>query len=945
MNQHVKRALITAVILVGAIGVWNSAWVEAATNPIRVLLPNRTVHAQANARYMGADVVFLIDQSGSMGGASFGSQSPSRPATDPDNMRFQAVEFGVDWVGNFRASQSALGNDLDIRVGAVYFGGVSDTIRTAFVTEIALPLSTITAETPQDWQTERTSLVGAVSLPTFGERNLGNTDFISGLETTFEQLGAPDEQRLQLIILITDGSPCAPDRFTNRECSTASDQSSHMDDVYSMVNSRFNAPNQQVYALALDAANGFWPRFESSWRAITDDNAERLENARDMGVRLNDILESYFGDLEEDTGAVTELAPTLRRVSGTQTDLPYADGRVAVDVLPYQQLMIVTVFKSNRQSRLRIEAPNQQPFDSRTADIFISGENTLIETWRIPNPQPGRWVLGTQLDSEARLADPNADLRLTFVRALFNFTQPLAQQQQYQPYEYAIKITDSNNIPLDLYTSATYQLTGSVNIVAPDGTTSAAVLSPSDQPGEYRARSTPFAQGNYRASTDVYVGSDGATPIFSATPLDSVLVLPTEIEINGLLEEVLEGIPQTYELRFKRGDSVVLTGIEVEQFMVALLPPDEDDCALAVSTNSTTGLEVFEDFDLSETGVPTLAVTHYAIGEHQVCARIVIRDLADLAASSRVVFEGEYGRPLNVIVLRPLAFTATVANQPTLANAQITLPEEMRTEVPLVAGLEDLPVTRPYWSIAPIVLNVNVVDKTSTTPFALGTLMDANGGAPAFRLEILNEANRRVAEGTVLQLTDNNAIWEAQIPPLSSGTYTVTISTLSQQYGADRAFEPTDALLSFELVITPNFEKQNLTTAGIVGVSGFAVVLLVFGFILPFLARINPVRGRLILIRRLQSSAKPEDNSMVKVFVLESRRRNRYEVPLTQLPLVNPPMTELYTHSKRGKLHVKVGLNGKELQADLQDQQSAEIFIYNNEKYFLRWEKNNSTSP
>lgn len=926
-----RRGLITALIMAVLLTSGHISSAARVDDAAAITKP------QANRGFDGADVIFMVDQSGSMGGVEFQSEAPGRPATDPDNMRFLTVEFGIDWVGNFRAAQAALGNDLDIHVGAVYFGGVSNEIGSREVTEVALPLTPITAENPAEWQGERDSLMSQVGLDAFGYRNLGNTDFIAGFEQVLAEMRPADSRRLQLVIVLTDGAPCAPDRFSDRSCATASDQINHMDDLHTLVNQAFESTNQHIYTIALDANSAYWPRFENAWRSITDDSAERLDDPRDMGVRLNDILEGYFVGLEDDSGGVTEAAPAVRPLAPNQTQRLYQDGLVGWDVLPYQQLMTVTLFKTDRAARLTVLDPNSASVSVNRADVFVTGEDTLIETWQIANPMPGRWVFGSRLDTQGLYADLSPNFRLTFVRALFSFHQPLNQQQEYLKFEYTINVTDANGAALVTYPNDIYQLVGDVHVTRPDGIVVDVPITSSGNPGEYHAEFTPFSDGLYSATVTAYVGSRSGDPIFSAAPSDTVRVMPTFVEISGLPERVLENIPQTYQLRLERGDGTAVSGVEIEQFIIALLPPESSDCSTAVTGNASTGLEIFDDFEMMD-GFATLEAVHHALGEHVVCARVVARDLADPNRATQPIYDGEYGDPITVIGLRPLRFTVTLADQAAQTGQSITLPDQVTKYAPLLEQFPDLPISVPYWTEEPVLLSVNVRDKESDTPFLLRPLAEAANNPTLFTLEILDAANRRVESELVVTPTDNGAVWSVSIPPLPTGRYAVTISTTSQAYGEDRAFHPDDAVISFTLEITPNALRQ---TWDIAKISTVVVVVVIAALILVtfVLARINPISGTLVLLRVPKGASDPASAAvMVRTISLRSRGKNRYTVPLTELPLIDPPLTELSLRGGRGQVRVKFGLNGADYETDLQDNRSEELFEYRNDRFFLRWE-------
>ena len=73
-----------------------------------LLLTQTMVLAQSDGEdvspYTGLDIIFIVDQSGSMGGAAFNPRNDSRipdVAMDPDGLRFQAVQAMVTWLGGF----------------------------------------------------------------------------------------------------------------------------------------------------------------------------------------------------------------------------------------------------------------------------------------------------------------------------------------------------------------------------------------------------------------------------------------------------------------------------------------------------------------------------------------------------------------------------------------------------------------------------------------------------------------------------------------------------------------------------------------------------------------------------------------------------------------------------------------------------------------------------
>lgn len=135
------------------------------------------------------DVVFIIDQSSSMGG-EYGL-----PPNDPTGQRANGPKWAIDWLTD---------NALDIcpdafhRVAVVSFGSS---------TQVDLPLSDINPGNTQEWAYLRTKLKENVQL-----FNLGQTDPKLAFEKAIQILDGAgqvgDTPRKRVIIYMTDGMPC-----------------------------------------------------------------------------------------------------------------------------------------------------------------------------------------------------------------------------------------------------------------------------------------------------------------------------------------------------------------------------------------------------------------------------------------------------------------------------------------------------------------------------------------------------------------------------------------------------------------------------------------------------------------------------------------------------------------------------------------------------------------
>lgn len=135
------------------------------------------------------DVVFVIDQSGSMGGVA------SLPANDPTGQR----AFGPRWAIDFLADNALnVCPDAFHRVAMVSFGND---------TEVDLSLSDINPDNEEEWTYVRSDLKASII-----EKKMGETDpapaFEEAIDILDEAGSIGDAPRKRVIIFMTDGMPC-----------------------------------------------------------------------------------------------------------------------------------------------------------------------------------------------------------------------------------------------------------------------------------------------------------------------------------------------------------------------------------------------------------------------------------------------------------------------------------------------------------------------------------------------------------------------------------------------------------------------------------------------------------------------------------------------------------------------------------------------------------------
>src|SRR5699024_5037805 len=115
-------------------------------------------------KYAGVDILFIIDQSGSMGGPAFnGVGGPF----DPDGLRFTGPQYAVEWLSTF--VENIVTTDVpEVRVGLLSFGSVTRNLIANWTTIDARSSS---------WSQVKDQILQDISANRFGQTNLGSTDF------------------------------------------------------------------------------------------------------------------------------------------------------------------------------------------------------------------------------------------------------------------------------------------------------------------------------------------------------------------------------------------------------------------------------------------------------------------------------------------------------------------------------------------------------------------------------------------------------------------------------------------------------------------------------------------------------------------------------------------------------------------------------------------------
>jgi hypothetical protein len=409
MMHHLNRILVLCTILAGIGGVFLTVFsvstpVDAAPSTCREL-----------------EIVFVIDQSGSMGGPETAGVGRTI-ANDPLKLRFYAPQHAIETMGPLRYTAHP---DSTIRFALIHFGDRP---------EIGIPWTVITPTNEIEWKRQLADLhvVLDKQKAEWEKRNLGGTNFLrafQGAASLFSQRPAQvGDCPYRAVVLLTDGKPeSAEPGFTVAK---------HFAELQDYVSKFMPIPNYDLYVVAT-SQDAHWEETESYWLKIAGDPKKigLVRNENEIGQRFNNILNN--------------LANRLPGVPGIMTDV-CSPGEVLIE--PYLQSVAFTLYKTtNQPDHLRVEdekgvvEPNRKDIT-----VTVEGFDTPIETIRVLNPMPGLWRLKTTLPGQ------RCDIKKLSITAAGRLLKPTPADRllQFTRTSISFQIADSGGNPLPDYGGA-----------------------------------------------------------------------------------------------------------------------------------------------------------------------------------------------------------------------------------------------------------------------------------------------------------------------------------------------------------------------------------------------------------------------------------------------------------------------------------------------------------
>jgi hypothetical protein len=301
----------------------------------------------------GFDLLFMVDQSGSMGGEPYGTAPAIVPVpNDPAGLRFIAPEAAVRILALDRLS---VRRQADYRVGLLSFGSSVET---------TLPMTPLNLAKDSEWDALAGVVLPPIGAPAWAGRNLGETDFVQPFNRACSLIpgAGAGAARPRVLVVVTDGQPAG---------ATVASVPAHMAQVRDIVRSCLDGPGFRLYVVAMkDLRNPqYWDGVRATWEEIAGDPA------RVSLVNSNEQVHQRIGAI------LLDLIPWGERVAQQTV------------VLPYLENVTFRFFKTRPDDQVLLfpdgaaEAINA----ACAAPVTCPGRSDLLETVTIPFPRPGIW--------------------------------------------------------------------------------------------------------------------------------------------------------------------------------------------------------------------------------------------------------------------------------------------------------------------------------------------------------------------------------------------------------------------------------------------------------------------------------------------------------------------------------------------------------------------------
>ena len=452
------------------------------------------VSAQASVGVPGFDVVVIVDQSGSMGGTE------RLDPNDEFGLRFEAPDMFFSLLGEYLlSSELASGAEASHRIALVDFGSGA---QRRLDWTVWAPGDY--AQLKADMQA-LTSAGGGLDPGNLRTSNLGITNFPAAFDEVrklFAELPPDESDRVRVVILLTDGEPCAV--WTEED--QCGDQNAQMNQVRDYA-AQFGGENVRIYIVAMNDSGGdYWSRWGGRWSEVAGDEARARQ------VDSNDDVGIFFQDIVDELYTLLPGKPEpFEQISTGTTVIP-----------PYLDYVDFKLFKSSLDERLEVRDPLNRLVSHLSDPENVEEGGEMIYKIRVYQPIPGSWEITTINSTE-----DNIDIYMRQVVANGQLMSPPSMVVQYAPTSIEWELRDSRGNPLPKYADPRYALKPQVTVNAPAGALPTVTLEQRDD-GRYVATFTPIETGAHTidmvAESQTITGTpimvfDGQVSRFEVSPV------------------------------------------------------------------------------------------------------------------------------------------------------------------------------------------------------------------------------------------------------------------------------------------------------------------------------------------------------------------------------------------------------------------------------------------
>lgn len=420
--MKLRRAFVPLIAL---IVLW-SATIQAPSGALAQVTAVSAPQAQ-QALCDELQVVFLIDQSGSMFGTGGAEQ-----ASDPNFLRLFGTRRAVETLSTLRYQSY---RDSTIEVAMLDFGDAP---------ALRKNWTDLTPNTEAEYQQllDQLNNDGVFKQP---DSDRGNTNFLTAFQAASSLFNQKPAQNgpcpARAVIVLTDGQPAGQ----------GIDLDQHMTELKNYVTDYMRPPGYQIYVISIDPTNAYWGSVKPYWEGVTGDSAKatKVIDDRELGSLVIGIAE--------------QLSHSLRLHGPPPKTQCVRSGPIQIP--PFTQQLSFTLVKSDPSNRLDLLDERGMPVDQARSDIKVQvqGQGDPIETLTVVNPQPGTWTMRTSLPQEAL---DRCQIRLLSFSATGQITKPAPNSPiaQFQRVPIELGVLAAGGTPLPKYADPRYALAVTMNI-------------------------------------------------------------------------------------------------------------------------------------------------------------------------------------------------------------------------------------------------------------------------------------------------------------------------------------------------------------------------------------------------------------------------------------------------------------------------------------------------